>query len=122
MSAIAARPALWTRAVQVGLLQKFAAEFRESVFSEGMSTTDGVAAVIATGGLNQEVLSATIAAIPEGTWELVCHPGYMDADLAATGTRLLQSRRIELDALLSSETKQILANRGISLISYRELR
>jgi chitin disaccharide deacetylase len=122
MSAIATRPALWTRAVQVGLLQNFAAEFRESVLSEGMSTTDGIAAVIATGGLNQEVLSATIAAIPEGTWELVCHPGYMDADLAATGTRLLQSRRIELDALLSSETKQILANRGISLISYRELR
>jgi predicted glycoside hydrolase/deacetylase ChbG (UPF0249 family) len=108
--------------MQVGLLQKFAAEFRESVLSEGMSTTDGIAAVIATGGLNQEVLLATIAAIPEGTWEFVCHPGYMDADLAATGTRLLQSRRIELDALLSSETKQILANRGISLISYRELR
>ncbi len=38
--------------------------------------------------------------MPEGTWELVCHPGYCDASLRAAGTRLLESREIEREALL----------------------
>jgi hypothetical protein len=39
--------------------------------------------------------------MPAGTWELVTHPGYNDADLARAGTRLLASRETELEALMS---------------------
>jgi predicted glycoside hydrolase/deacetylase ChbG (UPF0249 family) len=84
-------------------------------------STNGTVGIIATGSLNQELLLATINALPEGTWELVCHPGYMDAELGRTGTRLLHSRRIELDALMSEPTREALKTRGVELISYAEL-
>jgi predicted glycoside hydrolase/deacetylase ChbG (UPF0249 family) len=59
--------------------------------------------------------------LPDGTWELVCHPGYSDSDLKAAGTRLTQSREIELSALASMDTKKALARRQIELISYADL-
>jgi len=119
---IASRPGLWTRAIEVALLQRFAGAFREKVRQEGMLTTNGAAGVIATGSLNQRLLLATIHSLPEGTWELVCHPGYMDSDLSSVGTRLLESRRVELDTLMSEATRQALAKHGINLVSYANLR
>lgn len=121
MGSIAGAPGLWTRALEVALLQKFATEFRRMVRDEGMITTDGAIGVIATGSLNQKLLSATIQSLPEGTWELVCHPGYMDVDLQGAGTRLLESRRVELDALISEPTREALAARKAGLISYADL-
>jgi chitin disaccharide deacetylase len=59
--------------------------------------------------------------LPEGIWELVCHPGYSDSDLRAVGTRLTQSREIELSALTSVETRKALARHHIELISYADL-
>jgi hopanoid biosynthesis associated protein HpnK len=122
LGVIASRPGLWTRAFEVALLQRFAGAFRENVRQEGMLTTNGAAGVIATGSLNQRLLMATIHSLPEGTWELVCHPGYMDSDLSNAGTRLLESRRVELDALMSEATRQALAKHGIDLVSYANLR
>ncbi len=122
LGVIASRPGLWTRAFEVALLQRFAGAFRENVRQEGMLTTNGEVGVIATGSLNQRLLMATIHSLPEGTWELVCHPGYMDSDLSNAGTRLLESRRVELDALMSEATRQALAKHGIDLVSYANLR
>src|SRR5438105_1699768 len=79
--------------------------------------TAGSPGIIATGTLDQDLLTATIQGLPEGDWELVCHPGYLDADLQSAGTRLLQSRQTELQALTSAETRQVLARKGIQLIS-----
>lgn len=87
-----------------------------------MITTDGTVGIVATGKLNQEQMSAILNALPEGTWELVCHPGYCDADLRNAGTRLLESRHVELQALASDETKRIIADRGIELMSYAGLK
>jgi chitin disaccharide deacetylase len=119
---VAANPRLWKRAVEVALLQKFSGEFRKLVREEGMSTTDGAIGVIATGSLNQRLLHETIHALPEGTWELVCHPGYMDAELSSAGTRLLEQRQVELEALQSKQTRDALARGGIELISYAGLK
>ena len=40
--------------------------------------------------LDRNLLQRLIVAMPEGTWELVTHPGYNDGDLtkARTATRL----------------------------------
>ena len=114
-------PALWMRVVEVGLLQRFAASFRKIVAEEGMLSTHGTIGVSATGKLDQRLLTETAQVLPEGTWELVCHPGYLDADLEHAGTRLLQSRQVELEALTSGETRAILTRRGIELISYADL-
>jgi hopanoid biosynthesis associated protein HpnK len=119
---IAAKPALWTRTLEVVLLQRFSADFRRMVNEYGFATTDGTVGIIATGHLDQQMLLRTIAALPEGTWELVCHPGYVDGDLRRAGTRLVNSRRIELEALTSEETREALKKRGTELISYAELK
>ncbi len=122
MGAILGAPSLWVRATEVATLRMFAASFRKAVQEEDMLTTDGTVGIAATGVLDQKMLTAILNALPEGTWELVCHPGYSDADLQSAGTRLLKSREVELDALTSPETRSLISRRGIDLISYADLR
>lgn len=114
-------PGLWLRSAGVMAFQMFAAEFRRAVKEEGITTTDGTVGIAVTGMLNQQRLVRILEALPDGTWELVCHPGYSDVDLQAAGTRLTQSREIELSALTSAETKKALAHHQIKLISYADL-
>jgi predicted glycoside hydrolase/deacetylase ChbG (UPF0249 family) len=83
-------PGLWLRSAEVMALQWFAAEFRKAVREENMLTTDGTVGIAATGKLDQKTLLRILSALPQGTWELVCHPGYSDSDLKAAGTRLVQ--------------------------------
>jgi predicted glycoside hydrolase/deacetylase ChbG (UPF0249 family) len=109
------------RAAGVVTFQLFAAEFRRAIHEEGMRSTDGTVGIAATGKLDQRMLLAILGALPEGTWELVCHPGYADADLRAAGTRLVESRQVELEALTSEATKEAIVARGIELISYADL-
>jgi predicted glycoside hydrolase/deacetylase ChbG (UPF0249 family) len=59
--------------------------------------------------------------LPEGINELMCHPGYADARLVETGTRLLSQRELEVQALKAFHVRKLLAERGIRLASYREL-
>lgn len=114
-------PGMWLRAAGVASLRMFAGAFQRAVREEGMKTTDGTVGIAFTGMLDQKALSAILEALPEGTWELVCHPGYSDADLYAAGTRLTESRQTELAALTSEETRSLISRRGIELISYAEL-
>jgi chitin disaccharide deacetylase len=117
----AGTPGLWLRSAGVLCFQMFASEFRRAIQEEGMVSTDGTVGIAATGKLDQKMLLRLIDALPEGTWELVCHPGYSDPDLKAAGTRLTASREIEFSALTSAETKAALARQRIELISYAEL-
>ena len=114
-------PGLWLRSAGVMTFQMFATEFRRAVREEGIVTTDGTVGIAVTGMLDQQRLLRVLEALPDGTWELVCHPGYSDSDLQAAGTRLTESREIELSALTSAETKKALAHRQIDLISYADL-
>jgi hopanoid biosynthesis associated protein HpnK len=114
-------PGLWLRSAGVMAFQIFAAEFRRAVKEEGIVSTDGTVGIAVTGMLDQKKLLKILEVLPEGTWELVCHPGYSDSDLQVAGTRLTQSREIELSALTSEETKKALVRRQIELISYADL-
>ena len=118
---MARTPAMWLRCAGVFAFQVFRNAFHKAIRDEGMRTTDGTVAIAATGKLDQKVLLATLHALPAGTWELVCHPGHADADLKAVGTRLVQTREVELEALTSEETRNKLRERGIELISYADL-
>ena len=122
MRLVASTPGLWLRSCGVLTFRLFAREFRKALREMDMATTDGTVGIAATGELDQTVLLALLDAIHEGTWELVCHPGYADADLRASGTRLIGSREVELQALSSPETKERLKARGIELISYADLK
>ncbi|HZC43899.1 MAG TPA: ChbG/HpnK family deacetylase, partial [Acidobacteriaceae bacterium] len=87
------------RTWQVRMLSSLRRRFWKLVKEHGMITTDGCLGVAATGTLNEATLRALVDRIPEGTFELVCHPAYVDEELMATRTRLQQSRQVELAAL-----------------------
>jgi len=104
------------RRAQVVLLRRLEPTFRRIVAEEGFTTTDGAVGVLATGSLNIASLKTILSAMPEGTFELVSHPGYRDADLERANTRLLGSREIERNALMSLREL-----RGVELISFAQL-
>jgi predicted glycoside hydrolase/deacetylase ChbG (UPF0249 family) len=92
----------WLRRLQVQFLRTLEPAFRRIVADEGFVTTDGAVGVLATGTFDVETLASLLRAMPEGTWELVTHPGYNDSDLAQAGTRLLASREVEQAALTAA--------------------
>lgn len=91
------------RTSQLRLLQplKNSLSRQPAVRSGLVHTTDGTVGISATGSLDETSLRNLVQALPEGTWELVCHPGYHDADLDRVPTRLRQTREVERRALLS---------------------
>jgi predicted glycoside hydrolase/deacetylase ChbG (UPF0249 family) len=100
--ALAATPkAPAARRWQVKLLRRGQPAFLRLVAEAGLATTDGAIGVLATGTLESKTLAGLLEAMPEGTWELVCHPGYADAALRGVRTRLIESRVIEHAALLT---------------------
>ena len=114
------KPHLWKRYGQVRMLHTFSGQFHQRTKRAGLVTPDGVLGVIETGSLGISLLRQTLANLPEGTWELVCHPGYNDADLRAVRTRLLDARDEERRLLISAELRQFLDEQKIRVISYRE--
>jgi chitin disaccharide deacetylase len=90
----------WTRKLQVRLLRRLRPQFLENVRQAGLAATDGAVGVLATGTLDASTLTQLLDRMPEGTWELVCHPGYYDQGLEAITTRLKESRATEHAALL----------------------
>ena len=111
----------WVRQLQTALLSSLSAGFRRSVAEHGLVTTDGTIGVAATGSITMRSLEPLIEHLPEGTWELVCHPGYNDADLKKAGTRLLASREVELKVLTAPALRETLESAGIELITFRDL-
>ena len=68
---------------------------------EGFTTTDGTLAMAGTGVLDSAMIRSLVGQAPEGTWELITHPGYNDDDLARIETRLRASREIERLSLIA---------------------
>lgn len=94
-------PAPPLRRAPFRLLHQFRGAFERLLREEGMYSTDDSLGLIATGSLDASVLQKLLHAAPPGTYELVCHPGYNDADLQHITTKLRASREVERDALLA---------------------
>ena len=118
---LARRPRLWTRYTEVRLLRRFSTDFRKTVADAGMFTTDGTFGIVTTGSLDEQLFAAIVGSLPEGTWELVCHPGYCDDDLRRARTRLRESREQELRVLTSATARRAIEAAGVGLISYADL-
>jgi chitin disaccharide deacetylase len=125
------KPQLWKRYGQVRMLHTFSRQFLQRTKRAGLLTPNGVLGVIETGSLssdnhsdnhndNASLLRQTLAGLPEGTWEFVCHPGYCDSDLRAVHTRLLESRDQERLLLTSEALRQFLEEQKIQVTGYRE--
>ena len=106
----------WLRRAQVAALGRLEARALRIVAEHGFTTTDGTLGVMITGSLSAESLRRTLVDLPDGTWELVTHPGYHDADLDAVRTRLKASREIEHQALTSLKEFPM-----IELVSFAQL-
>ena len=94
-------------------------QFLRAVESHSMLTTDGALGVAATGTLDEKTLDGLMKAIPEGTWELVCHPGYVDEALKKSSTRLRESRATEAQSLFQMHARLTSA---VQLIHFGDLR
>lgn len=121
ISIVAKQPSLWKQFTKVTVLSRLGKTFRRSVAGADMLTPDGTVGIVTTGAMNTRLFESIVESLPEGTWELVCHPGYNDAELGGIQTRLRESRAVELRLLTSPEAREILARSGVQLISYREL-
>jgi hopanoid biosynthesis associated protein HpnK len=91
----------WARVAEVTVLRWLQPRCAAIIAEEGFVTTSGTIAMVGTGVLNTAMVRSLLNDLPEGTWELVTHPGYNDADLARVRTRLRASREIEREALMA---------------------
>jgi predicted glycoside hydrolase/deacetylase ChbG (UPF0249 family) len=113
------------RRLQVALLDRFRPAFVQlnQLHAANILTTDGTVGVSATGNLTSSTLPEILSALPpSGTFELVCHPGYNDADLDRIPTRLRSHREIEMQALLATIPTMLSQPNAPSLIHYGNLR
>lgn len=108
------------RKLEVAALRNFSSTFEKLLRASGLKTTSGSIGVSATGTLDAENLARLLEGMPEGTWELVCHPGYNDAALGAVRTRLRDQRDAERNALLAYIPGAVRDGR-FELIGYDEL-
>jgi hopanoid biosynthesis associated protein HpnK len=117
---VLARPRLWKRYSAVRMLQQFAKEFRQQVAAHGLLTTDGTVGITLTGHFAQPLVESLIRSLPEGTWELICHPAYEDEDMRRL-SRIYKTGPKELEILTSEATRRCLEQCGVQLISYADL-
>jgi predicted glycoside hydrolase/deacetylase ChbG (UPF0249 family) len=104
--------------VQARGLKMLARAAREQAERAGIAAADYFCGIAQTGELTREGVVRLLEILPEGTTELMCHPGYVDADLAKSGTRLQGSRQAEVDILTNAEIRNLVASQGIRLIDY----
>lgn len=95
--------------------------FHRVLESHGCLTTDHFAGFQITGRFRTAELVELIGVIPEGTTELMCHPGRCRETLRQARTRLKESREHELEALMSRDVRDALDRHGVELVDYRRL-
>jgi len=104
--------------VQARGLKLLARDAREQAARAGISTADYFCGIAQTGELTREGVEQFLKSLPAGTTELMCHPGYADAALQKTATRLQLSRETELRILTDTGIRNLVASLGIRLIDY----
>ncbi len=105
--------------VQARGLKLLARDARDMADHAGLVSTDYFCGIAQTGVMTREGVEQLLKNLPEGTTELMCHPGYADEDLKRSGTRLQASRQTELEILTDPHIRKLVATQGIRLISYQ---
>jgi hopanoid biosynthesis associated protein HpnK len=104
--------------VQARGLKLLARDAREQAERAGISTSDYFCGIAQTGEMTKEGVARLLRSLPEGTTELMTHPGYADQDLQNSATRLQESRQTEVSILIDLEIRNLVASQGIRLIDY----
>ena len=103
---------------ELALYRQLAAEAHNTVEKAGLLTPDGLWGMPLLNGLNEQSLCQLLNSIPDGTWELMTHPGY------ACNTRNPfdgEQRETELQALTSQAARELIRQRDITLCTFGDL-
>jgi len=107
------------------LLRKIATRWgtraRPRVLEAGLATTDWFFGVRATGGISAALVEHLLRHAPEGTGELMVHPGLPDTRRGGRPTRLAESRPRELEALCDPRVRQAAGAGGWAWATYKDL-
>jgi chitin disaccharide deacetylase len=107
--------------VAAGAVRAVAPRFFAIARKYGLTFPDHFLGLVVTGHVSSTALRRMVNSLDDGSTEIMLHPGICDADLVQSGTRLREQRETELAALLDPGVRSALQERGIRLITYREL-
>jgi len=110
--------AILTQHARARALNWMATDARAEVERAGLACPEFFCGLTQTGFLDANELETILWNLPEGTSELMCHPGYRDAGVAASSTRLQMHRERELEGLKDVRLRKVIAAAGIELIHY----
>jgi len=102
-------------------VSSFARRLREQLRMAGLFCPDAFLGLAHTGFLDTKSLSALLALVPNGTTELMCHPGYAMAQVESIDGGRARAREAEVVGLTAPQVKEILASLGIRLSNFRDL-
>jgi len=111
-------PLVMKQGVQARVLKVLARDAGALAEAAGIASTDYFCGIAQTGELTIEGMKCLLRNLPEGTTEMMCHPGFMDKELEESATRLQDSRELELRILISPDIRNLVASQGIRLIDY----
>jgi hopanoid biosynthesis associated protein HpnK len=103
------------------LVSGFARGFKEKLAKAELLFPTHFYGLSQTGFLHAKGIQEIVERLSDGVSGLMCHPGYLDTDLVRAGTRLLTQRDVEMRAVTAPLVRKLVADRGIQLISYRQL-
>jgi len=107
--------------IQARALKLLSGDARKMADKAGIEAADYFCGIAQTGVLSRDGVLDLLETLPEGTTELMCHPGYVDDDLVASATRLQASREKELAILTDTSVRKSVASHGIRLINYSQI-
>ena len=95
--------------------------FHRVLTRHGCRTTDHFAGFQITGRFKAAELTALMEILPEGSTELMVHPGHCGPALRGAPTRLKESREAELAALCAPQVRAAMERHDVELVNYRRL-
>jgi len=96
------------------LYRQLAPASRHTLQARHLWTPAGLWGMPLLNRLNEATLKQTLNAIPDGTWELMTHPGYRDRHDRFDGPE----RETELTALTAPSIRRLTAEHGIELTTF----
>jgi len=102
---------------ELTVYRQLAPACRAALQAAGLRHPDGLWGMPLLDRLDEATLAATLEQLPEGTWELMVHPGYQDPTPAFAGP----ARETERLALTAAAVRAVVERRKIKLCSFGDL-
>jgi len=103
----------------------FARKLKSKIEAAGLKTTDWFFGLACTGRMSSIIWLKLLDNLPEGTGEVMVHPGHTQGlttqGLTTNDTYLIQQRQIELDALCDPAVKKKIQSKGVQTIHFGQI-